>query len=411
MSERVEADVLIVGGGLVGSLAARALLEIPLRVALVEAREAWRLEQPSFDGRSTALANGSQRVLEQLGIWAALGGSAQPIESIHIGERGRFGAACIEAREERVRALGFTVENRVLGEALWTPLAEAAGFECFAPATLERFESRGDRVVAAVTAGGRRVEVEARLLIAADGTRSSVRRALGISAREDDYEQQAVIVNCTTEVPHSGRAFERFTTDGPLAVLPLGRGRVAVVWSLQRDAALEAMALADDAFRDALQTAFGYRLGRIERVGARVLHELKRVRSESLTQARSVLVGSAAVSLHPVAGQGFNLAVRDVATLAEVVADEHACGESADIGAEHVLGRYREWRIGDQRKVATFTHGLVRCFGADLPGLGFARGLGLAAFDLFPGAKGWLARHTMGRAGRLPRLARGLDLN
>lgn len=410
-ADRVEADVLIVGGGLVGSLAADALLEVPLRVALIERFEPRRLEQPSFDGRATALANGSQRILEELKLWPAIAAAAQPIETIHIGERGRFGAARIEAREEGVDALGFTVENRVLGEAFWAPLERAEGFRCLAPAKLVRFHADSGGITALADADGRSVEITARLLVAADGTRSSVRESLGISAREDDYEQRAIVVNCATQIPHAGRAFERFTPDGPLAVLPLTRGRIAVVWTLAPEAAAAVMALGEAEFRDALQAAFGHRLGRIERVGERSLHELRRVRSVALTDSRTVLVGSAAVNLHPVAGQGFNLAVRDIATLAEVVADERALGAAADIGRDAVLDRYRDWRLADQRKVAWFTHGLVQSFGADVPGLGMLRGLGLVAFDLVPGAKRLLARHTMGRAGRLPRLARGLSLS
>ena len=412
MRDRVECDVLIVGGGLVGSVLALALRSIPVRVVLVEARDPAQLEQPSFDGRVTALANGSQRILAQLGLWPALQPSAQPIRSIHIGQRGRLGAARIEAREEGVAALGFTVENRVLGEVLWRRLGEAGPeFQCFAPATLMRFDAQADSVTAEIEAAGRHTDVRARLLVAADGARSSVRQALGIAAREDDYEQQAIILNCTTQVAPEGRAFERFTREGPLAVLPLAQGRVAVIWTLPSQVADDFMALPDDEFRAALERAFGRRLGRFERIGQRALHRLARTQSDALTGPRALLIGNAAMSLHPVAGQGLNLALRDIATIAELIADEiAAAGEAADIGSAHVLERYRAWRRADQRKVAWFTHGLVRAFGSRLPGLARLRGLGLIAFDLMPGAKALLARHTMGTAGRLPRLARGLDL-
>ena len=412
MRERVECDVLIVGGGLVGSALAHALCSIPVNVALVESRDPSRLEQPSFDGRVTALANGSQRILAQLDLWAALQASAQPIRSIHIGQRGRFGAARIEAREEGVAALGFTIENRVLGEVLWRRLAAAGPeFRCFAPATLTSFDAHADSVSAQVDAAGERAEVQARLLIAADGARSSVRRALGIAAHEDDYAQQAIILNCATEVAADGRAFERFTPQGPLAVLPLAQGRVAVIWTLPTEVADGMLALPEQEFRVALERAFGRRLGRFERVGQRALHRLARTQSDALTGPRALLIGNAAMSLHPVAGQGFNLALRDIATIAELIADEIAtAGAAADIGKSDVLDRYRAWRRGDQRKVAAFTHGLVRAFGSRLPGFAPLRGLGLVAFDLVPGAKALLARHTMGTAGRLPRLARGLDL-
>jgi 2-octaprenyl-6-methoxyphenol hydroxylase len=276
---------------------------------------------------------------------------------------------------------------------------------------LEHFEAQSDFVTAQVLAGGRHTDVKARLLIAADGARSSVRRALGIAAREDDYHQQAIILNCTTGVAADGRAFERFTPQGPLAVLPTTQGRVAVIWTLPSQIADSLMALPDAAFRAELERAFGRRLGRFERVGQRALHRLVRTQSDALTGPRALLIGNAAMSLHPVAGQGFNLALRDVATIAELIAYERvALGAAADIGRSEVLDRYRSWRRADQRKVAWFTHGLVRAFGARLPGLTPLRGLGLVAFDVMPGAKALLARHTMGTAGRLPRLARGLDL-
>jgi 2-octaprenyl-6-methoxyphenol hydroxylase len=395
MRDRTECDVLIVGGGLVGSALAHALCSIPIDVTLVEARDPRQLEQPGFDGRVTALANGSQRILAQLGLWPPLQAGAQPIRFIHIGQRGGFGAARIDAREEGVAALGYTVSNRLLGEVMWRQLAALGSeFRCLAPATLAHFETQPDCVTAEVDAGGRRTKVRARLLIAADGARSSVRQALGIAAREDDYDQTAIVLNCTTQLAADGRAFERFTPQGPLAVLPLSQGRVAVIWTLPPQVADSLMALPDAEFGAELERAFGRRLGRFERIGPRAL-----------------LIGNAAMSLHPVAGQGFNLALRDVATIAELIADEiAACGPTADIGRSKVLDRYRAWRRADQRKVASFTHGLVHGFGARLPGLAKLRGLGLVAFDLLPGAKALLARHTMGTAGRLPRLARGLDL-
>jgi 2-octaprenyl-6-methoxyphenol hydroxylase len=412
MRGQIDCDVLIVGGGLVGSVLALALRSIPVNVVLVEARDPRQLEQPSFDSRVTALANGSQRILSQLELWSALQTSAQPIRSIHIGQRGGFGAARIDARQEGVAALGFTIENRLLGEVLWRLLAAAGPqFRCYAPATLERFEAQPDFVTAQVDAGGRRTEMKARLLIAADGARSSVRQALGIATREDDYDQQAIILNCTTEIPADGRAFERFTPQGPLAVLPMTHGRVAIIWTLPSQVADSLMALPAAAFGAELERAFGRRLGRFERIGQRALHRLVRTQSDALTGPRALLIGNAAMSLHPVAGQSFNLALRDVATIAELIAEERvAQGAAADIGKTEILDRYRAWRRADQRKVAAFTHGLVRAFGARLPGFAPLRGLGLVAFDLMPGAKALLARHTMGTAGRLPRLARGLDL-
>jgi len=402
---RLDCDVLIVGGGLVGSALAVALAETPLRVVLVESADPTELEQPSFDARVTALANGSKRILEAIGLWRALAVHAEPITEIHVSERGRFGATRIRAREEGVPALGYTVENRRLGEALWTRLAAAPRCAVLGRASLREFRLEGRAVHAEIERAGERIESRASVLVAADGARSRVREALGIATREDAYAQKALILNCRTERAHGGVAYERFIASGPLAMLPLPGGRVGVVWTLPAERADQLAALPDDAFRAELQAAFGHRLGWIGQIGRRDLHPLRRLRSDALGKGRIVLVGNAAVTLHPVAGQGFNLALRDVAALAELVVDAARAGAYDDLAT-----RYSAWRSTDQRNVALFTHGLVGLFGADVPGLGAVRGLGLAAFDLLPGAKRALARHTMGLAGRLPRLARGLPL-
>jgi len=408
--EPLRCDVLIVGGGLVGSTLAHALAQIPLRTVLVEERDSSRLQQPSFDDRATALANGSQRILRGLDLWAGLGEAAEPITSIHISERGRFGASRIRAEEEKVPALGFTVENRILGGALWTALRGAQALTCLAPARLASLTVGTDGVSADVESGGSTRSIHAQLVVAADGIRSQVREILGITVDEDRYEQTAVIVNCETDAPHAGRAFERFTPTGPLAFLPLRDSRVSVVWTLDPDEADRVMQLADEAFRAELQSAFGYRLGQILRTGARAAYPLTRLRSASVTAERAVLVGNAAVSVHPVAGQGFNLALRDIAALAEMLAEERCVDSAADLGRSALLDRYQARRAGDQKRVATFTHGLIRLFGYEAAPLAITRGLGLMAFDLLPGAKGQVAKHTMGLTGRLSRLARGLRL-
>lgn len=407
----VVCDVAIVGGGLAGSALARALAQTPLSTVLVEARDPQRMEQPSFDDRATALANGSQRILETLGIWSDVHAAATPIESIHVSEKGRFGVARIVAAEEGVRALGYLLENRVLGAAVWKALGSAQRFTTIAPANLESIHCDADAVTLGVEHGGRSLEVRARLAVAADGVYSPVRERLGIAALADDYAQRAVIVNCRTFVPHAGRAFERFTTAGPVAFLPLSGDRVATVWTLPEADAGRVMQLDDRDFMRALQQVFGYRLGQLLEVGRRSVYPLLRLRSASLVAPRTVLIGSAAVNLHPVAGQGFNLALRDVAVLAEVVSDAILeLGAAADPGAPAVLERYQRWRLRDQQRVAAFTHGLIKFFGYASPPLGATRGLGLMIFDLLPGAKAGLARHTMGLSGRLSRLGRRLPL-
>ena len=405
-----ECDVLIVGGGPVGSTLAHALAQIPVSTVLVEERAPGQLEAPGFDDRSTALASGSRRILDGLGLWDGIAGEAEPIRTIHISERGRFGASRLRASQEGVRALGYTVENRVLTGVVWPKVREAEAVTCLASGSLEDFEVEASCVTAHVNMGGQSRTIRARLLVAADGARSRVRGELGIGVRRDDYGQMGVILNCETEIPHRGRAFERFTPTGPLAMLPLGRGRMSVVWTLPREEGDRIGALDDAPFRDALQKAFGYRLGRIRQVGVRSAWPLHRVRADALTATRAVLVGNAAFSLHPVAGQGFNLALRDIAALSELICDARRDDAGADPGAAALLDRYAEWRAADQRRIAGFTHGLMRLFTIDAAPLAVSRGLGLMAFDLAPGAKHWLARQAMGLGGRVSRLARGLRL-
>lgn len=412
-----EVDVIIAGGGLVGSVLALALQSLPLRCVLIEARDPRKLTQPGFDDRATALAEGSRRILAGLGLWSSLAGQSEPITCIHVCERGRFGAARLHARDVGVEALGYTVENRAVGQVVWDALSEAPRLRTLAPARVLAVDAGKHAVSVDVDTGNGVRSVRGRLLVAADGADSPLRSALGIQARHDDYRQSAVVLNCTTERPHRGIAFERFTRDGPLAMLPLKQGRMSVVWTCRTEDAQALTRLGDEDFRTRLQRAFGYRLGRIRQCGARSVFPLRRVVSHVVVGSRAVLIGNAAASLHPVAGQGFNLALRDVAALADALAaalhvsasgvDETA---TVDIGATDVLSGYQAARRQDRRRVVSLTHALVRVFGYSLPGSGAVRGLTLAAFDRLPPLKNRLAEQMMGLTGRQSALARGLPV-
>ena len=395
-------DVAIAGGGMVGLSLAAALAELPLEVAVIEPVAPDADAQPSFDSRTTALSNGSRRVLEGIGAWAAVAAGATSIRRIHVSERGSFGTAILTAEEQGVASLGHTVENRLLGQSLRARVA--------AHPRIVLWHARVAAVVPAADAvrletdGGQ--VLDARLVVAADGAQSAVRAALGIGTVASDYRQHAVIAHVDTTRFHDHTAYERFTSEGPIAVLPIGEGRSAVVWTLAPDAARRALAIDDAVFLAELQAAFGFRLGRFTRVGRRQSYPLALTRAERLTATRAVILGNAAQSLHPVAGQGFNLALRDVALLAELLAD--AAG--TDPGDPDLLGRYAKERAPDREAVIRFTDALVRGFGLPLGPIRRARGRALALFDLLQPVKHEFARRTMGLAGRQPRLVRGLPL-
>jgi len=386
---------------MVGLSLAAALARLPIDVAVIEPVDPEADAQPSFDSRTTALSSGSRRVLEGVGAWPALAARATPIRRIHVSERGVFGTAMLTAAEQGLAALGFTIENRLLGAALRGHLAGEPRIHVH-HARVAAVEPRPESVRLRTDTGE---VLDARLVVAADGAQSAVRSALGIDASVSDYGQHAVIAHVDTTRFHDFTAYERFTPDGPLAVLPIVEGRSAVVWTLAPAAAREALALDDAAFLARLQDAFGLRLGRFTRVGRRQAYPLALTRAERVTARRAAIVGNAAQSLHPVAGQGFNLALRDVAMLAELIADA-----GGDPGDPALLARYAEWRAPDRGAVIGFTDSLVRGFGLPLGPLRRARGQALALFDLLRPVKHEFARRTMGLAGRQPRLVRGLPL-
>lgn len=408
MTERY--DIIIAGGGMVGASLARALAPLKLRVAVVEPVEPGAVSQPSFDDRSTALSRASQKAFTAMGLWPAIAATATPIRAIHVSDRGSFGFCRIEAQEQGVEALGYVVVNRVLGQTLLASLADEDGPELYRPARITAVSQSDDSVTATVTRGedDREERLEAALLVAADGARSAVRAEVGIDMDERPYDQVAITGNLATSRPHGNIAYERFTEEGPVALLPFTDGRSAFVWTLPPAEAERVTALDDEAFLAEFQEVFGWRLGRLSRVGRRVAYPLSLTRAERLYAGRVVVIGNAAHGLHPVAGQGYNLGMRDVAALADLV--DEAASRGNDPGAMELLQRYAEWRRGDQRKVVGFTDGLVRLFGSERDTARAARGIGMLGLDILPGAKRAFARHTMGLAGRLPRLSRGVPL-
>jgi len=401
-----EVDVAIVGGGMVGASLAAALAGSGRRLLLIENAPFGSAAQPSFDERTTALGNVSRRIFEGLAVWDSIAPEAAAIRTIHVSEAGRFGFARLVAAEQGVEAFGYVVANRCIGAALWQRLRTAPDLTLQAPARVEDLavSAAGVRLTV-VNESGSAVPVSARLLVAADGANSQVRTAAGIGADVVDYDQVAVVATVGADRAHGGNAYERFTPAGPLAVLPRHDGGLAVIWACRPQRAQALLALGEDAYLAQLQSQFGWRAGRFVRAGPRNAYPLRLTRATASVATRTVLIGNAAQALHPVAGQGFNLGLRDAAMLAEVIA-----GTAGDTGAPAVLRQFVDGRARDRRGVVRFTDGLIRLFGDSRPGAALLRNLGLLMFDLTPPAKSALARVSAGFGGPTPRLARGLSL-
>jgi 2-octaprenyl-6-methoxyphenol hydroxylase len=403
-------DIAIVGGGMVGASLAVALGGLGARIALIEAVPHDSALQPSFDERTTALSNGSRRILETLGIWGAVSSAATPIAKIHVSDQGHFGFARIDAAEQGLAAMGFVLPNRALGAALWPRLAADPNVRVFCPAQVLHVEATAQAVELQVSrTPAESVTLETRLVVAADGVQSTVRRAFGVEAEVRDYEQTAVITTVLPQRFHDYVAYERFTETGPLALLPLADGRCTLVLTLKPAMAEAALAWSDDAFLAEVQRRFGFRLGRFLKVGRRVPYPLALSQSRRTSAGRCVIVGNAAQGLHPVAGMGFNLGLRDVASLAELIVERRAAGHTDD-GDPQLLADYDAWRAADRSGIIGFTDGLVRIFSNPLGAVQRLRNLGLLAFDLLPPAKTALSRLSTGAAGRVPKLARGVAL-
>ena len=398
-------DLAIIGGGLVGGSLACALAGTRLRVAVIEAVPSIAARQPSYDERVIALSLGSRRIFGAIGLWPDIAPEAEPIRRVHVSERGRGCFTRLDQTEEGVEALGYVTPARAMGLAIRARLKDAANIDVFCPAQLIAQQMSGDWMELETRTNGECRFLRTRLLVAADGGDSAIRQRLDFQIRERDYAHDAIITTVTADRPQTGVAFERFTDTGPLALLPMTGGRYSVVWTSRRHATAELLACTDDEFLDRLQERFGYRLGRLTQTAPRRAYPLKLLLTRDPIRERLVLIGNAAHTLHPVAGQGFNLGLRDVAALAEVVAQA-----GSDPGTATTLAAYQRWRGRDQLDTANLTDALARLFVPAWTPLKLARGAGLLGLDLLPGARHLLARRFMGLGGRLPRLARGLPL-
>ncbi|WP_278390272.1 2-octaprenyl-6-methoxyphenyl hydroxylase [Stutzerimonas kunmingensis] len=384
-------SLAIIGGGLVGASLALALQDAARergwRIHLIEPFEPGHDYQPSYDARSTALSYGTRLIYQRLGLWERIAERAEPILRIHVSERGSFGAARLDCTREGVEALGYVVENAWIGHCLWQALDDQVVVR-HCPAEVERLEPGATGYRLSFTDGQ---QLECDLTVLADGGRSGLREQLGIQVSRRPYGQTALIANITPGKPHGGLAFERFTEDGPMALLPLQDDRCALVWTRSQADAARLAQEHEAVFLGELQEAFGYRLGALQQVGARHLYPLTLIEAEEQVRSGLVVLGNAAHSLHPIAGQGYNLSLRDVEALSvALLRSDAALGDLA------VLQEYARRQRFDQRVTVGFSDQVTRLFGDSGRLVAAGRNLGLLGLDLMPAAKRWFARQAMG---------------
>lgn len=400
----MQVDVLVVGGGLAGLTVAAALAKPGVSVAVVERESPDAMLAAPFDGRSSAIAHGSYQVLKASGVWDHVEDFC-PIDEIRVTDGDSPLFLHFDHREVGDEPMGFMVENRLMRRALLATVESNPGVTLFAPAEVASVE-REIAGVSARLADGR--EIRARLAVGAEGRRSPLREQAGIRTSGWSYHQTGIVCTVRHERPHRNIAHERFLPAGPFAILPLSGNRSSIVWSEREGLADKMMALDDAAFHDELAARFGDFLGALEIVGPRWRYPLSLQIAERFTDRRLALVGDAAHGMHPIAGQGFNLGIRDIAAFAEVVVDAHRLG--LDVGAPDVLARYQRWRNVDTMVLLSSTDLLTRLFSNDIAPVKLARDVGLAVFDKIKPLKRLAIRHAMGEVGTLPRLVRGLPL-
>jgi 2-octaprenyl-6-methoxyphenol hydroxylase len=398
-------DVAIIGGGLVGLCAALVLQHRKRSVTIIEAGNFAPRPVVGLAARSIALSISSVQILRALGLWSQIEAQAAPIRQIHVSARAHWGVTRLQAKDYELDALGYVIENQLLNDCLLQAVLGSAQIELQQDAAFASIE-QDTHVDIGYQQQDRCHRLQAQLALIADGARSQARAALGIGHQSIDYGQTVVISNIEVSRARSDTAYERFTAGGPLAMLPLGAKRYACVWSM-KPAAAEQLCRADDAgFSAALQDCFGYRLGLIETAGPRFSLPLQRTRADALKAGRCLLIGNAANALHPVAGQGFNLALRDIACLHELLCEQPR--DDLDNAAIATLGdRFEHRRLREQRRVIRYGDGLVTLFSNDLPVLGQLRATGLGLLDLLPALKAQAAFSGMGLGFGGNRLLRG----
>lgn len=396
-------QVIIVGGGMVGLSLALMLAKSNIEVKLLEAirypnydDEHLAPYHSSFDARNTALSRRSVQIYQELGLWNELQSYATPILQVDITEQGSFGKARLVAQKEKVESFGQVIENAWLGRVLLTQVRQHPAIELIDGVQVTSLKQDTERAYLQAQRDGQTLELSSRLVIAADGRDSFCRKALGVQVSVHDYDQVAIVTTVQTSKPHDHIGFERFSALGPLALLPLpGESRRSVVWPVTKGTEHEWLGEENDQhFLDALQKTYGDRAGRFEKTGKRFSYPLSQVLAEKQAVGRVILMGNAAHTIHPVAGQGFNLCLRDAYVLLRFI-NEHLA-TSDDIGEPQMLIAYEQARLKDQQRVIRFCDLVVRGFSHPNPILKLIRNTGLLAFETIPGFKPLVANYAMG---------------
>lgn len=392
-----QVDIVIIGGGLNGAAMLRALAPTGLRIMLVDGHDYSKSQSSDdADSRSLTLSTASMRILRSLGVWSEIESAVAPIHKIHVSEQKRFGSACLEGSVQD--PLGYVIPIQDLVRVLYQAVDRQA---LLVPASVIAFDP--EQRVATVQSGEKRYTVQAALFVAADGSQSSMRSLCQLPVTVKEYGQHALVTNLSLARAQQGIAYERFTTTGPLALLPTGRKRMGLVWSVSPTEAERLLALSDHEFIQHLIRVFGYRVGRIEHVGRRMTYPLRQMLMPDSVCGSVVFIGNAAHTLHPVAGQGFNLGLRDVAMLAQMITQ-------IGLADPTLLERYQAARQHDQKAIAHLTDGLIKLYSHSNIGVKMARQFGVLILDNNRLLKRVLARYASGLAGVVPDLVCGIPL-
>lgn len=405
---KTKQHIVIVGGGMVGiSLALMLAKHLPASAVDITLIEQFALnnpssiQQPSFDDRSTALSAGTTNILQELGCWADLEQDAEKIKCVHVSDRGHFGGTRLLAQDYQLDAVGYVIENKQLGQALIKQLQQSS-VTCLAPASVTQCKPKKAAYQLSVDSAAQEEKqqsyIDADLLLIADGAHSPLRSMLGIDVDSTDYQQSALIANVELEQDHRGIAYERFTDEGPIALLPLPdinhKHRAALVWTLPSAKAREISSASPEFIVQQLQQRLGFRMGNITGIGERKLYPLTLIQAREQIRSHMAIIGNAAHFLHPVAGQGFNLALRDCWVLTECL--QHAQQQNQALGKLSILNNYLDRQVLDQDLTIGLTNSLVTLFSSTVLPKIVLRQLGLLSLNLLPVAKNQFAQKMMG---------------